>query len=164
MANKNILLIEPAYKNKYPPLGLMKLAQYHGVNGKKDRVTFIKGEDDSAFGVPWDRIYITTLFSFEFARIAQSIDFALKVANGHADKIFVGGIAASLMPEQFASRPSWQGIRFIQGLLTGSPATALKLDEYSEELYSDDRSGPAIEDLIPDYGILDQIDYKYPVR
>ena len=64
---------------------------------------FIKGEDASVFGTAWDRIYITTLFSFEFARIAQSIEFALKVANGYADKIFVGGIAASLMPEQFAA-------------------------------------------------------------
>ena len=83
MANKNILLIEPGYKNKYPPLGLMKLAQYHGPNGKKDRVKFIKGEDDlSVFGTAWDRIYITTLFSFEFARIRQSIDFALRVAEG----------------------------------------------------------------------------------
>jgi hypothetical protein len=164
MANKNILLIEPGYKNKYPPLGLMKLAQYHGPHGKRDRVTFIKGEDPSAFGTAWDRIYITTLFSFEFSRIAQSIDFALMVANGQADKLFVGGIAASLMPEQFASRPPWQGIRFIQGLLTGSPAKALQLDEYSEELYSNDHQGPAIEDLIPDYSILDQINYKYPVR
>jgi len=164
MANKNILLIEPNYKNKYPPLGLMKLAQYHGPHGKRDRVKFIKGEDTSVLGTAWDRIYITTLFSFEFARISQSIDFALKVANGHADKIFVGGIAASLMPEQFASRPQWQGIRFIQGLLIGSPSKALMLDEYSEELYSDDHSGPAIEDLISDYSILDQLEYKYPVR
>lgn len=164
MANKNILLIEPGYKNKYPPLGLMKLAQYHSPHGKGDKVRFIKGEDPSVFGTAWDRIYITTLFSFEFSRIAQSIDFALKVANGHADKIFVGGIAASLMPEQFAARSAWQGIRFIQGLLTGSPAKALQLDEFSEELYSDDIQGPAIEDLIPDYSILDQIEYKYPVR
>ena len=66
MANKNILLIEPGYKNKYPPLGLMKLAQYHGPHGKRDKVKFIKGEDASVFGTAWDRIYITTLFSFEF--------------------------------------------------------------------------------------------------
>jgi len=164
MANKNILLIEPAYKNKYPPLGLMKLAQYHGEEGKRDKVTFIKGEDPAVFGTAWDRIYITTLFSFEFSRIAQSIDFALKVANGDADKIFVGGIAASLMPDQFASHPGWRGIRFIQGLLIGPPAKALKLDAYSEELYSDDDDGPAIEDLVPDYRILEQIEYKYPVR
>src|SRR5438876_6205785 len=141
MANKNILLIEPGYKNKYPPLGLMKLAQYHGPHGKRDKVTFIKGEDASVFGTAWDRIYITTLFSFEFARIKQSIDFALKVANGHADKVFVGGIAASLMPERFAKERSWQGIRFIKGLLGEAPAVSLRLDAYSEEFYSDDLHG-----------------------
>ena len=164
MANKNILLVEPGYKNKYPPLGLMKLAQYHGLHGKRDKVTFVKGEDPTVLGTAWDRIYITTLFSFEFSRIAQSIDFAIKVANGDADKIFVGGIAASLMPEQFAARSAWQGIRFIQGLLKEPPAKALQLDAFSEELYSDDIHGQAIEDLIPDYSILDQIEYKYPVR
>ena len=67
MANKNILLIDPAYKNKYPPLGLMKIAQYHGPHGKRDNVRFIKGEDRSVLGTAWDRIYITTLFSFEYA-------------------------------------------------------------------------------------------------
>jgi hypothetical protein len=57
MANKRILLIEPAYKNKYPPLGLMKIAQYHGPRGKRDFVTFIKGEEIGALSEAWDRIY-----------------------------------------------------------------------------------------------------------
>jgi hypothetical protein len=164
MANRNILLIEPGYKNKYPPLGLMKIAQYHGPQGKQDKVRFIKGQDRSVLGNAWDRIYVTTLFSFEYARISESIDFALQVANGHADKVFVGGIAASLMHDRFLAEPRWRGIRFIKGLLATPPAVSLKLDDFSEELYSEDRIGAAIEDLVPDYSILDQIPYKYPVR
>jgi hypothetical protein len=164
MANKNILLIEPGYKNKYPPLGLMKIAQYHGPHGKRDHVRFIKGEDRSVLGKAWDRIYITTLFSFEYPKIAQSIDFALTVANGQADKVFVGGIAASLMHERFTMQPRWHGIRFIKGLLSDAPAVSLQLDDFSDELYSDDRTGTPIEDLVPDYSILDQVDYRYPVR
>lgn len=164
MANKNILLIEPAYKNKYPPLGLMKIAQYHGPHGKRDKVRFIKGEDRSVLGTAWDRIYVTTLFSFEYPRISESIDFALQAANGHADKVFVGGIAASLMHDRFSQEPRWRGIRFIKGLLSAPPAVSLRLDDFSEELYSDDSLSTPIEDLVPDYDILDQIDYKYPVR
>lgn len=163
MAKKNILLIEPGYKNKYPPLGLMKIAQYHGPCCKGDNVIFIKGEDRSVLTTAWDRIYVTTLFSFEFPRISQSIDFALYVANGQADKVFVGGIAASLMHSRFVAEPRWQGVRFIKGLLSQGPAASLQLDEFSEELYADDRFGTPIEDLIPDYAILDQIEYKYPV-
>jgi hypothetical protein len=164
MAGKNILLIEPGYKNKYPPLGLMKIAQYHGPRGKKDNVRFIKGEDRTVLLTAWDRIYVTTLFSFEFSRISQSIDFALYVANGHAEKVFVGGIAASLMHSKFLDEPRWRGIRFIQGLLGQPPAVALQLDDFAEELYSDDIHGTPIEDLIPDYSILDQIEYRYPVN
>ena len=164
MANKKILLIEPGYKNKYPPLGLMKIAQYHGPRGKRDDVRFIKGEDRSVLGTAWDRIYITTLFSFEYDRIATAIDFALQVANGHADKIFVGGIATSLMHQRFVDEPRWHGVRFIKGLLSSPPAPSLKLDDFSEELYSDDAAGVPIEDLVPDYSILGQIDYVYPVR
>jgi hypothetical protein len=164
MADKNILLIEPGYKNKYPPLGLMKIAQYHGPRGKRDRVRFIKGEENSALNSAWDRIYVTTLFSFEFPRIAKSIDFALSAANGQKDKVFVGGIAASLMHPTFLSESRWRGVRFIKGLLSAAPSVSLQLDDFSEELYAEDRSGTPIEDLIPDYSILDQIPYKYPVR
>jgi len=42
MANRNILLIEPNYKNKYPPIGLMKISTYHKMLG--DKVTFYKGD------------------------------------------------------------------------------------------------------------------------
>ena len=164
MANKNILLIEPGYKNKYPPLGLMKIAQYHGPRGKNDNVRFIKGEDRSVLTRAWDRVYITTLFSFEYSKIAQTINFAIEVTNGQADKIFVGGIAASLMHERFLKEPRWHGIRFIKGLLADSPAAALQLDEFSEEFYADDANGRPIEDLVPDYSILAQVDYKYPVH
>jgi hypothetical protein len=164
MANKNILLIEPGYKNKYPPLGLMKIAQYHGPYGKCDNVRFIKGEDRMVLTTAWDRIYVTTLFSFEFQRIAESIDFAVYVANGNRNKVFVGGIAASLMPDRFTSEPRWHGVRFIKGLLGQPPAISLQLDEFSEELYSDDTNGTPIEDLIPDYSILNHISYQYPVR
>ena len=164
MANKNILLIEPGYKNKYPPLGLMKLAQYHGADGKRDNVRFVKGEDRTVLGTAWDRVYVTTLFSFEWTRTSRAIDFALEVAKGQADRVFVGGIAASLMHEKFIEESRWRGIRFIKGLLTESPSESLQLDEYEEELYSDDFQGTPIEELVPDYSILDQIEYKYPVR
>ena len=38
---RKILLVEPNYKNKYPPMGLMKLATYYRRLG--DDVTFFKG-------------------------------------------------------------------------------------------------------------------------
>src|SRR6185503_2105689 len=109
MANTRILLIEPGYKNKYPPLGLMKIAQYHGPRSKRDHVRFIKGEDASVLGTAWDRIYVTTLFSFEYAKTEQTIDFAIKAANRHADRVFVSGIAASLMHDRFLAEPRWHG-------------------------------------------------------
>lgn len=39
---RNILLLEPNYKNKYPPIGLMKISTYHRLLG--DNVTFYKGD------------------------------------------------------------------------------------------------------------------------
>jgi len=167
LPNKNILLIEPGYKNKYPPLGLMKIAAYHNQYGKKDNIKFIKGtEDRTVFNTNWDRIYVTTLFSFEWKEISITVDFALQVANGNTNKIFVGGIAASLMHEEFLAESRWRGIRFVNGLLGSSPAVSLQLEEFEEDLYAEDTHGTPIEDLIPDYSILDQIkdQYVYPVH
>jgi len=164
MANKNILLIEPGYKNKYPPLGLMKIAQYHGPQGKRDNVKFVKGPDKTVLDVCWDRIYVTTLFSFEWKKISESIDFAIHAAGGQSNNVFVGGIAASLMHESFIQEKRWAGVRFIKGLLTQPPGPSLQLDSFQEELYAEDTTSPPIEDLIPDYSILPQVTYKYPVH
>lgn len=164
MANKRILLIEPGYKNKYPPLGLMKIAQYHGPRGKRDHVVFVKGPDARVAREVWDRIYITTLFSFEYQKIAETIDFAIDIVHGQTQRIFVGGIAASLMHDRFLSEPRWRGVRFIKGLLDSAPARSLQLDEFDGDFYADDIDGKPIEDLVPDYSILDHIEYQYPVR
>ena len=89
MPNKNILLVEPGYKNKYPPLGLMKIASYHGQFGKNDNVRFIKGESDkSVLDIVWDRIYVTTLFSFEWKTISRAIDFAITASHNQPGKVF----------------------------------------------------------------------------
>ena len=39
--NRQILLVEPNYSNKYPPMGLMKLSTYYKNLG--DHVSFFKG-------------------------------------------------------------------------------------------------------------------------
>lgn len=159
---KNILLIEPSYPNKYPPLGLMKLASYHAERG--DAVRFIKGEERSVLFEVWDRVYVTTLFSFEWERTAVAIDFAIHAAGHQPERVFVGGIAASLMYDEFVNEPRWAGVRFIKGLLDGPPALALGLSEDSCDFGMDDINGTPIEERIPDYSILDQINYRYPVH
>ena len=162
MTKKNILLVEPGYRNKYPPLGLMKLAAYHRDRG--DHVRLVKGEDPSILYDAWSRVYVTTLFSFEWRRTAQAIDFAIQAAGNQPERVFVGGIAASLMHEEFIQEPRWAGVRFISGLLDGPPAQALQLSAADGDFGTEDMSGAPIEERVPDYRILEHIDYTYPVR
>ena len=164
MSKYRILLIEPGYPNKYPPLGLMKLAAYHGPHGRGDTVVFVKGRSAPVLDQSWDRVYVTTLFSFEWKRTAAAIDFAIQAAGNQPERVFVGGIAASLMHEAFITEPRWAGVRFIQGLLDGPPAQALRLSEDDCDFGAEDLTGSPIEELTPDYSILDHIDYTYPVR
>ena len=158
----NILLLEPGYRNKYPPLGLMKLAAYHRDRG--DHVHFIKGESAAIRLQSWDRVYVTTLFSFEWVRTSKAIDFAILAAGNQPERVFVGGIAASLMHEEFVKEPRWAGVRFIAGLLDGPPATSLQLSAFDDDFGADDCTGTPIEERIPDYSILEHIDYEYPVN
>ena len=163
MPQKNILLIEPGYPNKYPPLGLMKIAAYHGPYGRDDNVLFVKGDTPEALERVWDRIYVTTLFSFEWKRTSAAIDFALRAARGQAERVFVGGIAATLMFDEFIREPRWAGVRFIKGLLDQPPALSLQLAAQDGDFGVHDIAGTPIEELVPDYGILEHTPYTYPV-
>ena len=163
MHKKNVLLVEPGYPNKYPPLGLMKIAAYHGSQGRNDNVRFVKGETPEILIQAWDRVYVTTLFSFEWKRTSVAIDFALRAVRGQAERVFVGGIAATLMFDEFVHEPRWAGIRFIKGLLDQPTALSLQLSAEDGDFGADDVTGTPIEELVPDYGILDQVPYSYPV-
>ena len=164
MTKKNILLVEPGYPNKYPPLGLMKIAAYHGPLGRGDNLRFVKGDTPGVLSGVWDRVYVTTLFSFEWKRTSAAIDFALRAARGQAERVFVGGIAATLMFDEFRREPRWAGVRFIKGLLDQPPALSLELSAEDGDFGADHIAGTPIEELVPDYSILDHIPYTYPVR
>lgn len=211
--NRRVLLVEPNYKNKYPPMGLMKLSTYHKMLG--DKVTFYKGDlkqfiieqiyeellkkliindseidwtehrtcllgyiqkglsknleelsqlTESAIAIEnikyyrtyyvkkqylqnpkWDRICITTLFTFYWAQTIDTINF-FKPLCKDIKEVLVGGIAASVVPDEIEKET---GIKPFAGLLD-------KGGEY-------DSDNEIIIDHLPlDYSILEEIDYVYP--
>ena len=98
---KRILLIEPDYKNSYPPLGLMKIATYHKLMG--DSVVFVKGCEEKIRDRRWDKIYITSLFTYNLAKTIKTIRFYSRNL-WNTEKIVVGGVLASLMPQEIEEK------------------------------------------------------------
>lgn len=218
---RNILLLEPGYKNKYPPIGLMKIATYHRMLG--DKVTFFKGDvkefvlegilvdcierleqiDDHinwkgrkksikqyiktkqhkylkevlalvpmVFEDPnsqypllevwlqhfsdyyrkkkyqkepqWDRVYVTTLFTFYWKITIKTIE-AAKYLVKDIKELKVGGVLASLLAKEVKETT---GITCMEGLLD-QPGML-------------DDNDIVVDELPLDYSILDEIDYKYP--
>jgi len=147
---KNILLIEPDYKNKYPPLGLMKISTFH--KGKGDNVFFYKGCSRELKEKIWDRIYVSTLFTFYWNKTIKTIKYYRKSINSLSD-IFVGGVMATLMEREIKSEIN---VNVIKGLL----------NEKGKLGYEDDDT---IDSLIPDYSIIDPkvntvLNYFYPTN
>ncbi len=217
----NILLIEPGYKNKYPPIGLMKIATYHRILG--DKVTFYKGDvrdfilkqiasdciqklneiskeinwikkseliekyirtkrskyikeilaevpdifsdADSQLALldiwlkhysdfykkkkyedepEWDRIYVTTLFTFHWKITIKAIQDAKSLVKDIRE-LKVGGVMATVLADDLENET---GIMPHKGLLDKAGIF--------------DRNVIIIDELHLDYSILDEIDYKYP--
>lgn len=68
---RKVLLIEPNYKNKFPPIGLMKIATYFRMRG--DDVIFFKGELRE-FLLDW----LTSLCINKFVAIDDTINWRLR--------------------------------------------------------------------------------------
>lgn len=141
----NILLVEPNYKNKYPPMGLMKISTYH--KSRNDAVWYFKGKMPD---VQWtqlniDRVYITTLFTFYYQKSVETIKYYCKRIA--PNRVYVGGIMATLMKDKL--NKDIAGCKILTGQLTD--ASVLGFEDHTN-----------IDTLSLDYSILDEIAYDYP--
>lgn len=141
-----VLLVEPNYKNKYPPMGLMKISTYHKMLG--DEVRFVKGLDPNIEGEVWDRIYVTTLFTFDFDISIKTINHYMRLVND-VGALYVGGIMSSLMPEIVMEATGIDRSHILTGLFTDTSVVG-------------DNNDINVDQLPLDYDILEDIDYKYP--
>lgn len=146
----DILLLEPGYHNKYPPLGLMKISYFHKYI-HNDYVRFAKGELPEAFkDKKWDRVYVTTLFTFEWENTKKALEYALSVVKDKS-QVYTGGILATLMPELISE--NFPTVKNNTGLLNRTGTLGLPGEE-------------CIDTLTPDYGMLEDIkdQYVYPAH
>lgn len=145
-----VLLVEPGYRNKYPPLGLMKLSTFHKERG--DAVAFTKGLCPEHRAERWDRVYISTLFTFYWKRIVETAVYYTRsvAAPSH---IYLGGVVASLAADDLAAET---GATIVTGLLDSKGKLNLPGDR-------------DVDCMTPDYSIIDpaqnpHLDYDYPTR
>lgn len=142
---RNILLVEPPYKTKYPPLGLMKIAAYH--KRLTDRVVFVKGCIPEMRDESWDRVYVSSLFTYYWNQTVKAIEYYQKSVPRRSD-VFVGGVLATLLHDDLVAAT---GATVISGLLD-KPGV----------LDPDDKI--KIDTLTPDYSILEEANFTYDLQ
>lgn len=93
----------------------------------------------------FDRVYVTTLFTFYWKITIDTILFAKKLVKNPESDVIVGGVTATVLPADVEAET---GIRPFMGLLDKSGM----LDD-----------NDIIIDTLPlDYSILKEVDYEYP--
>jgi len=89
----HVLLAEPDYYTRFPPLGLLKLSAYHKQRG--DTVELVRGSH-----YPKERpslIYVTSLFTWAWKPVWNAVRWC-KAWFPNAE-VYLGGLYASLLPE-----------------------------------------------------------------
>lgn len=137
----NILLVEPDYRSKFPPLGLLRLASYHKSIG--DNVTFTRGRNQILKELKWHKIYVSSLFTYELPRTVKTINFYRSSVSNSSD-IITGGIAATLMPDYIRSKID---CRIIVGPLA------------QRSILNGEKK--PIAKYLPDYSIIDSDKWSY---
>jgi hypothetical protein len=139
---RNVLLVEPAYRSKFPPLGLLRLATYHKERG--DSVTFARGKCPDLRAMPWHRVYVSSLFTYELPRTVETIRYYEPSVDRPDQHLIVGGIAATLMPNYIRQHAI---CRVIEGPLDKAGII--------------DATAAVIANFIPDYSIVDAPEWQY---
>ena len=122
----------------------MKISTYY--KNKGDFVEFHKGLLSQTEVRTFDKVLITTLFTFDFIMCIQTIRYYIAIVG--IDNVFVGGIVATIMPENFTKEIP--GLNVITGQLVSSNVLG----------YNDNKN---IDILELDYDILWDISYDYPM-
>jgi len=93
----HILLVEPGYYTRYPPLGLLKLATHHKIQGHG--VQLVRG--CQAVSLRPDEIYVTSLFTYSWEPVHKAV--AYYKSTFPRAKLTLGGIYATLMTKHARS-------------------------------------------------------------
>lgn len=96
----HVVLLEPNYKRRYPPLGLAKIASYIKKHG--GTVVFQRNYQP----VNEDLVCVTSLFTYESRAVFDALSnvFSANILIGKQPTVLVGGVFASLMPQEIIKR------------------------------------------------------------
>lgn len=94
---KKVLLVEPEYPRKYPPMGLLKIASMVKANGGSV-AGFYRGAPGGLFAPDADLICITSIFTYDVADVKRAICGARDAYP--KTRIILGGVCASLISKE----------------------------------------------------------------